>query len=62
MFLVTCGEGDNFCNSVVKILRGENIKASSEYCLLVEEQPIRTKLRDSKLLGAYVSGQKEFGF
>lgn len=58
---LTCGYGDECKNSGVPHLHGKEAKASADYCVSVEEQPVWEKATQSgKLIGQYVNKELQF--
>lgn len=55
---LTCGYGNECKNSVIPMLFKEKIKASSDYCVAVDDQPVWKKATESgKLIGQFVNGE-----
>ena len=58
---LTCGYGDVCKNSAIPHLHGKEAKASTDYCVAVEEQPVWEKATQTgKLLGQYVTEELQF--
>lgn len=54
---LTCGYGDGCKNSGIPYVFTEKIKASSDYCVAVENQPVWEKaIQTGKLIGQYING------
>jgi len=54
---LTCGYGDECKNSGVPFVFTEKIKASADYCVAVENQPVwEDAMQTGKLIGQYING------
>lgn len=55
---LTCGYGDECKNSLIPHVFTKEIKASTDYCVAVENQPVWEKATQTgKLIGRYIKGE-----
>jgi multimeric flavodoxin WrbA len=58
---LTCGYGDGCQNSGIPNIFTEGIKASTAYCVAVEDQPVWEKATQTgKLIGQYITGTIDY--
>jgi len=58
---LTCGYGDGCKNSGIPYVFTDEIKASADYCVAVENQPVwENATQTGKLIGQYINGEIDF--